>query len=265
MSEPSLAHAQDGVSAPPEADAFPEEAFRHLAALEERHAWFRARNRLIVWALERYFPDTRRLLEVGCGTGVVLGAINRRFPEVELVGADLSLQALRIAGTRAAADLVQLDAQAMTFDDEFDVVCAFDVLEHVDADLDVLSRLAQAARPGGGLLVTVPQYRWLWSPADDYGRHRRRYTKGEIEDKIARAGFAPIRSTAWVCMLLPVVALSRLRDRRAGERFDPCRELRTSNPVNRALEMVLDAERIAIQRGLTLPFGTSRLVVARKR
>jgi SAM-dependent methyltransferase len=257
MSEPRIA-------LPLEGDAFPEEAFRHLAALEERHAWFRVRNRLIVWALGQYFPHARRLLEVGCGTGIVLGAIQRRFPELELVGADLSRQALGIAGTRAVADLVQLDARELTFDEEFDVVCAFDVLEHVDADEEVLRRLARAVGSGAGLLVTVPQYRWLWSPADDYGRHRRRYTKGQIEDKIARAGFTPVRSTAWVCTLLPVVALSRLRDRRAGEQFDPCRELRTSSAVNRAFELLLDAERIAIQRGLTLPFGTSRLVVARK-
>jgi ubiquinone/menaquinone biosynthesis C-methylase UbiE len=255
----------DAVSAARQGDGFPREAFAHLAALEERHAWFRARSRLIVWALEHYFPHAQRLLEVGCGTGVVLKAIHRRFPDMELVGADLAPEALRIAETRVTAKFIQVDTQEMPFEGDFDVVCAFDVLEHVDSDRAALTELARATRSGGGLLVTVPQYQWLWSAADEYGRHRRRYAKGEIEDKIAMAGFTLVRSTAWVCTLLPLVALSRFRDRRAGDQFDPCRELRPSNFVNRSLEIVLEAERIAIQRGLTLPFGTSRLLVARKR
>ena len=218
-----------------------------------------------MWALGQYFPHAERLLEVGCGTGVVLKAVQRRFPQMELAGADLSAEALRIAEARVTgARFLQLDAQQMPFDTEFDVVCAFDVLEHLDEDEGALAALAQATRSGGGLLVTVPQYRWLWSAADDFGAHRRRYTKAEIEDKIVRAGFTLVRSTAWVCTLLPVVALSRFRDRGAGERFDPRRELRLPSAINRSLEFVLDAERVAIQRGLTLPFGTSRLVVARK-
>lgn len=243
---------------------FPQEAFAHLAEAESGHFWFRSRNELIVWALERYFPQAVRLLEVGCGTGVVLEAIHRRFPSMHLVGADLSSQALGIARQRVQADFVELDALDIPFEEEFDVVCAFDVLEHIDDDRTVLAELAAAVRPGGGLLVTVPQYRWLWSAGDEYGRHRRRYTKREIDEKIETAGFRIVRSTAWVLTLLPVVALSRMRDRRSKETFDPCRELRPHRVVNRAFELLLDAERGAIRRGVTLPFGTSRLVVARK-
>jgi 2-polyprenyl-3-methyl-5-hydroxy-6-metoxy-1,4-benzoquinol methylase len=247
------------------AEGFPEEAFQHLGALEGHHFWFRSRSRLIVWALERYFPDAARLLEVGCGTGLVLEAIRNRFPATELVGADLSREALLIAGNRVPdSELLQLDAREISFRNEFDVVCALDVLEHIEDDLDVLNRLAAGVRRGGGVLITVPQYEWLWSGADDYGGHRRRYTKREIDEKIGRAGFELLRSTAWVCTLLPFVAVSRFRDRHGGNDYDPRRELRPPRTVNRLFELVLDAEGIAIQRGLTLPFGTSRLVVARK-
>jgi SAM-dependent methyltransferase len=245
---------------------FPEEAFELLASLEGGHFWFRARNRLIVWALERYFPRAERLLEVGCGTGVVLEAIRGRFPAMQLVGADLSNEALRIARERVRnAHFVQLDAGQLPFRREFDVVCAFDILEHVDQDDAVLLGLAEATRPGGGILVAVPQHPWLWSAADDYGGHRRRYTKAGIEGKMRGAGFTVVRSTGWVGTLLPIVALSRLRDRRAGTRFDPLREYRIPAPINRTFELVLDLERAAIQRGLTLPFGTSRFMVGLKR
>jgi SAM-dependent methyltransferase len=265
MNAPQTSETRRDTGHPVQASDFPEEAFERLAALEGGHFWFQARNRLIVWALERYFPRAARLLEVGCGTGVVLEAIRASFPAMQLVGADLSNEALRIARKRVDdAHFVQVDAGQLPFRHEFDVVCALDILEHVDDDDSVLRGLVTATRPGGGILVTVPQYRWLWSAADDYGGHRRRYTKVEIERKVRGAGLAIVRSTAWVGFLLPIVALSRFRDRRAGERYDPGREFRIPAAVNRALEAVLDVERAAIQRGLTLPFGTSRLVVARK-
>ena len=231
---------------------------------EEGHFWFRSRNRLIVWALEKYFPGAESLLEVGCGTGVVLMAIDRELPALRLVGADLSAEALGIARQRVTAEFVQFDATEIPFRAEFDVACALDVLEHVDDDQTALKELAAAVRPGGGVLVTVPQYQWLWSAADDYGRHRRRYTKDEIEGRIRSAGLTIARSTGWVFTLLPVMTLSRLRDRSAGTDYDPMREFRLPGAVNRAFEAALDLERAGIQRGLTFPFGASRLVVARK-
>jgi SAM-dependent methyltransferase len=252
-------------SIPEPESGFPEEAFEHLAALEDGHFWFRSRSRLIVWALERHFPEAKSLLEVGTGSGVVLQAIRARYPSLELVGVDQSSEALRHAATRVDARLLELDAQDLPFDEEFDVVCAFDVLEHVDDDERALAELAAAARPRGGLLVTVPQYDWLWSQGDDYGRHRRRYTKRDLETTVERAGFTVVRSTAWVFSLLPVLAASRLWEKRRRGRYDPKRELELPKPINRALEAILDAERLAIERGVTLPFGSSRLVVAEKR
>jgi SAM-dependent methyltransferase len=247
------------------AEKFPDEAFERLAAFEDENFWFRSRNRLIVWAIERYFPAAEDLLEVGCGTGVVLRAIRARFPGLRIVGTDLSEEAIRVASGRVSAEFRQLDAREVSFEDEFDVACAFDVLEHVDDDRTVLARLLAATHRGGGLVVTVPQYAWLWSAADDYGGHQRRYTKREVHRTIEEAGFRVVRSSAWVSLLLPLVALSRLRDRRAGADYDPSREFRLPRAFNRAFERVLDAEGKAIRAGVTLPFGTSRLVVAVKR
>jgi SAM-dependent methyltransferase len=242
---------------------FPDEAFEHLSALETGNFWFESRNRLLVWALRRYFPGLESLLEVGCGTGFVLKAIHEAFPEARLVGTDLSAEALTFARRRVDAELTQLDATQVTFSEEFDVVCAFDVLEHIDDDLAALEALATAARSGGGVVVTVPQHMWLWSAADVYGEHRRRYARREIERKVRLAGLTIMRSTSWVTTLLPAMTLSRLRDRNASE-FDPTRELRLPASINRVFRAALDAECIAIERGLNLPVGGSRVVVARK-
>src|SRR5439155_17137550 len=117
------------------ADAMEQEGFEHLPDIEAKSFWFRSRNRLISWALRRYFPKARSLLEVGCGTGFVLAGLHREVPGLELAGGELSHAGLVTARRRLpGAQLYQMDACSIPFEDEFDVVGAFDVLEHVDDD-----------------------------------------------------------------------------------------------------------------------------------
>jgi SAM-dependent methyltransferase len=253
-----------GERARAEPAGFPDEAFAAIADVDQDYFWFKGRNELITWALARYFPGCSRLLEVGCGTGVVLEAIRASAPELDLVGSDLSPEALRIVRRRVPdAGVLELDAADLSFSAEFDVVCAFDVLEHLDDDADALVRMASAVRPGGGVLVNVPQYAWLWSAADEYGGHRRRYTGSDIESKVRSAGLRVVRSFAWMGLLLPVLALSRIRDR-PGKPFDPVRELSVPGWLNRAFEAVLSVERRGIEHGVAPPFGASRFVVGAK-
>ena len=245
-------------------EGFPDEAFEHLADLEDGHFWFTSRARLIVWVLQKYFPGATSVLDVGCGTGAVLNAIGTARPGVRLVGVDASEAALRIASARTDAELVRAAATCLPFKSEFDVAGSFDVLEHIDGDYAALLALAAAVRPGGGVILTVPQHEWLWGPADEYGRHRRRYSRRTIESRVRSAGLSIIRSTSWVSVLLPVVAVSRHRDRKLGRRYDPTRELRLSARSNRILETVLTLDHAAIKSGVSLPFGASRLIVARR-
>ncbi len=138
-------------------DGFDPEGFDALAALEHASFWFRSRNRLIVWTVRHYFPDAQRLLEIGCGTGFVLEGLRRAFPNLSLVGAELHAGGLRHAAKRVpGVELMQFDARNIPFGGEFDVVGAFDVLEHIDADEEVLAEMHTAVRPAGGIVLTVP-------------------------------------------------------------------------------------------------------------
>ncbi len=146
---------------------FKAEYFSSLAQLEARNFWFRGRNALIVWALGKYFPSTRSFLEVGCGTGFVLSGLASAFPQVKLSASELFSDGLRFAAERAPrASFMQMDARRMSFEEELGAVGAFDVLEHIEEDEEVLSAMARALRPGGGMLLTVPQHRWLWSASE---------------------------------------------------------------------------------------------------
>lgn len=245
---------------------FPEAGFAQLAALEDRNYWFRARNRLIVWALRRHFAGMRRYLEVGCGTGCVLGAVERAFPDVSALGGEMHAAGLEHAARRVQrARLVQMDATRLPFRREFDVVGCFDVLEHVDDDGAVLAQVREALRDGGGVLITVPQHRFLWSAADEYAGHVRRYRRGELLERLAAAGFEPLLVTSFVSLLLPVMWAARARRRRLDERYDPQAELEVGRAANALLQAVLGFERALIALGARFPWGGSLLVAARRK
>ncbi|MDQ5844927.1 MAG: class I SAM-dependent methyltransferase [Acidobacteriota bacterium] len=157
-----------------------------------------------------------------------------------------------------------MDARRIPFRDEFDVVGAFDVLEHVEEDEEILDQMYQATRKRGGILVTVPHHPFLWSQADDYARHVRRYKTQELKDKVKRAGFDNVRVTSFVSILLPLLIISRFKQRLTREDFDPMSEFRIGPLMNATLEKILDGERALIRAGLSLPFGGSLLLVARR-
>src|SRR6266545_4042215 len=94
-----------------------------------------------------YEPEN--FLEIGCGTGFVLSGIRKAFPELILSGSEIFSEGLNLAAERLpGVELFQMDARRIPFQEEFDVIGAFDVLEHVKEDEEVLSQMYQATRKG---------------------------------------------------------------------------------------------------------------------
>lgn len=253
---PELARAGDGYDA---------ELFAQLAELEPGSFWFRSRNALLAWALRTHHPAARSFLEIGCGTGFVLRGLADRHPQLELTGSELFVDGLSVARERVPqAELIQLDAREIPFVEAYDVIGAFDVIEHIEADERVLDQMHRALRPGGLLMVSVPQHRWLWSSADEHAHHVRRYTRRELTAKVRAAGFEPVLNTSFVTLLLPLLVVSRLADRVRTRSYDPADEMRLPRWLDRGLERVMDLERWSIRRGVRWPVGGSRLLVARR-
>lgn len=246
-------------------EGFDPALFSELAALEARNFWFRARNRLILWALQRHAPGFSDFLEVGCGTGYVLQGIAAAFPQARLVASEAETVGLRFAAERVPrAEFLQLDARRMPFSGEFDAIGAFDVIEHITEDETVLAQMRRALKPGGHLLLTVPQHPFLWSEYDVRAHHVRRYTRPELRQKLERAGYRVVKMTSFVSLLLPLMMLSRMTKTAKVADYDPLAELRIGSVTNTVLERVLDAERLLIRAGLSLPAGGSLLAVAQR-
>ena len=240
------------------------EYFPRLAAIEQAHFWFRVRNQLIQWALGKYFPDAKNFFEVGCGTGFVLEGIRKTFPGMRLVGSEIFVDGLAFAKARLPeAEFYQMDARSIPFECEFDVVGAFDVLEHLVEDNRALAQIFDATRPGGGLLVTVPQQRYLWSASDEHAMHQRRYSCAELRQKVEAVGFEIKRITSFNSLLFPLMVWSRVQQKRDQE-FQPWRELEISPTLNKILENILKLERLLIEKGLSFPVGGSLLLIGRR-
>ena len=249
-----------------EGGGFKSNYFSELARLEEANFWFRSRNKLLMWAIENYCPNFQSMLEIGCGTGYVLSGISKKFPCSTFLGSEIFIAGLGFAAERLpSAKFMQMDARNIPFESEFDVIGAFDVLEHIKQDEEVLAQVFKALKPKGLMLITVPQHAWLWSPVDEYAFHERRYAASDLHQKIEAAGFRVIRSTSLVTTLLPAMMISRFLQKKVSDKkFDATAELKISPWLNALFSRMLGSERALIKWGFNLPFGGSRLVVARK-
>jgi len=238
--------------------------YEAIARFQAEHFWFRGRNELICSQLKKYFPTARSLVEIGCGTGQVLQAIRQALPVPGLCGTEIHTRGLAYAkNSLPEIELLQIDARAIPFYEEFDVVSAFDVIEHVDDDCGVLRQMYQACKPGGGIMLTVPQHRWLWSSKDEIACHKRRYIREELCAKVRDAGFVVTMVSSFVTVLLPLMYFSRLLHR--GNSLGVQHSEFSISPLANAVFLACSRiENAIIRRGGSLPCGGSLILIGQK-
>lgn len=248
---------------------YPAEAFAALARLEAGSFWFQSRNRIILSTLRRFVsPQPLRYAEMGCGTGFVLAAVAQAFPAWEVHGFDIHQEAVAFSRQRAPRALVrQADIHSLPPDLSYDVVGVFDVLEHLDDDLAALQDIQRLLRPKGLVILTVPQHPGLWSPYDDAARHRRRYRREEMRQRLAAAGFAVRFLSSFVSTLWPALWWRR----RTLRRFNPAAaaaatqaDLTPSPWLDYLGRAAMWPDEAAARFGCPLPWGGSLLAVGRK-
>jgi 2-polyprenyl-3-methyl-5-hydroxy-6-metoxy-1,4-benzoquinol methylase len=240
-----------------------------LLAVEDRHFWFRARNQIIaalVRAPIRSLPEGFRILEVGCGSGNVLRVLKVVAADRGSVeGLEVSAPAAAAARTRTGLSvtngyLADLDAPA-----PYDVIAAFDVLEHIKDEHAVLAEMRARLKDGGRVILTVPAHPTLWSAFDVASEHMRRYTLAGLTAALGKAGFEVEYLSYFMSLLYPAMWLRRhlLRADRDDLAAVYDSEFRIVPGINRVAYEILRQEAHVIRRGGRLPFGTSLAVIAR--
>ena len=251
--------------------------FEPLFAIEDRHFWFRARNRVIATVVSQIIANLvpgYRVLEVGCGTGNVLRILEKGCKNGVVIGMDLFAEGLQYARRRTTCPLVQGDIQAPPFSTQFDMIGLFDVLEHLPDDMRVLHDLRTMLADEAVLLLTVPAHPSLWSYFDEASHHCRRYNLVDLEAKLNSTGYQVEYLTQYMASIFPLFWFWRRRkspgNRRLVVSANAARdlvsvELRITPVVNDLLAFLLAQEARVIVRRRRLPIGTSLLAIARKK
>jgi SAM-dependent methyltransferase len=275
-----MARQQDGRAnmseTPCEADSggYDPQFFARIAAVEDRHFWFRARNRVIaaaVGSLVRILSPGYRVLEVGCGTGGVLRMLSEVCQTGEVIGCDLYPEAVEFARKKSGCCVHTDDIMNPSKDmGRFDLVCFFDVLEHLPDESQTLKALRSFLKADGRLIVTVPAHSSLWSYFDVAACHCRRYEPEQLIQVLQENGFEIEYQTEFMSLLFPIIWTSRrmagigLPGSRATAANKAASELKVVPVLNDILKMVLAWEPSLIRRRMKLPIGSSLLAIASK-
>ena len=239
-----------------------EEAYHALHALEEQHWWYVGARAIYRTLLEiGWGPPlgARRMLEVGSGSGGNLALLSEYGPTV---GLEPSPLALRLARQRPLGALVQGRAEALPFARRaFDGVHLLGVIEHLDQDEAALREAARVCRPEGAVTLLTSAVPLLWSHHDEANRHRRRYSRRQLQARLERAGLLPLRLSYQNFFTFLPTLLVRLWQRRRAQppRYDMGRP---PAPVNMLLIWLLRLEAWLI-RFLPLPIGVDLVAVCR--
>jgi SAM-dependent methyltransferase len=151
-------------------------AYIQMKEKESLHWWFLAR-RLILSSIIRklQLPNRAKILEVGCGTG---GNLKMLSCFGDVYAFEMNAVARQYAEELNCAEISYGHCPDMIpFQNlRFDLICIFDVLEHVDKDLETLVMLKKLLTNSGSIVISVPSYKWLYGPHDEFLHHKRRYS-----------------------------------------------------------------------------------------
>lgn len=248
--------------------------FPTLCAVEDRHFWFRTRNKVIetlVTQITASLPSGYRVLEIGCGTGNTLRVLESVCTRGMVVGVDLYQEGLDLARRRVSCPLIRADVLRLPFGPGFDLICLFDVLEHLPDDVRVLRTLSELLSPTGKLLLTVPASRSLWSYFDVAAHHCRRYETTDLHAALDTAGFEVEYLSPFMVALYPILWLGRrlVGFRKSSDSAQVAelarQDLRVGAIANTILSWSLAWELPFIKARRRLLFGSSLVALAGKR
>ncbi len=225
---------------------------RQLAAVEDRHWWYKERRALLRRELRR-LPTPGRAVDIGAACGGNTRVL--RAQGWQALALDFSEPATGIARERGI-EAARTDARELPVrSGSCDLVVAFDILEHIDEDYLVAAEMARVLRPGGTALIAVPCDMALWSAHDEAVGHVRRYTRATLVDLVQKADLTIERLWSWNVLMRPVVAMRRRST--TGSDLDDVPPL-----LNGALTAVIVAERYLPAKSLP---GVSLMLRAARR
>jgi SAM-dependent methyltransferase len=237
--------------------------YRQYYEFERNHWWFRVRSVIIFTSIkqviEKYKFRSPKILNIGAATGYTseilsgLGTVMSVEDNKECFGFLISLGKI---------DCVNASITELPFDNStFDIVCAFDVIEHVEDDRKAVSEMHRVCKEGGIICVTVPVYMSLWSEHDEINHHIRRYSKSTLLPLFVQSNMI-YQSYFNTILFLLVYIFRKLMYRLSRLRKEKRKQLKSDFEFNnRALNFIFyyifSIEAWLMKNFISLPFGVS--------
>jgi SAM-dependent methyltransferase len=242
------------------------EMYSHIQDVEQAHWWYVARRKIVFDWVFRILADypAPLMLDMGCGTGFNMEYLRDKGYS-HIVGLDYSTEALVFCQSRNLPYLVCGDSTYPPLRHEsFDVIMALDLIEHLEDDVQALQECARLLRSNGSVIIFVPAFNFLWGLQDEVSLHHRRYSAGELEQKLETVGLRIDKLTYTNTFLFPLIWIGRTVLRLSGYDIQGISE-NDLHPdwSNGLLQAIFAAER-PLLRYMSFPFGVSLLCIARK-
>ncbi len=249
--------------------------YKEYYHLERKHWWFRARLEILENLVERQvLPAGRasgkpRILNAGVATGATTSMLEKHGQVTSL---EYDRDCCEFLTEVVQMPVVNGSLTELPFaDGSFDLVCAFDVIEHIEDDALAVREINRVLAPGGKVFLTVPAYQFLWSKHDEVNHHYRRYTAAGLDRVVRQADFTIQRTSYFNSLLFTPIALARsvanllpekkVPEGSSGSDFDA---YQTGDFVNNIFYRLFRQERKLLGRNVRFPFGVSLLTIGQK-
>jgi SAM-dependent methyltransferase len=232
-----------------------------MAKQEREYWWHIGRLRIIQTYIDKVLGTSTdvQILNIGCGTGGTIDLLEQ-YGTVDNV--DISNEAIKFMKKNGYKRLYKVDDIDLPFKDKsYDLICAFDVLEHIAKESSALKEWYRVLKPGGSLIITVPAYQWLWSNHDVSLEHKRRYTKKRLGLATTKAGFLVNKSSYAIVFSLPLIIAFRFINKLSHQ--DASEEtsyVKVPKQINSLFTKLLYVE-ARLHQFMPFPAGTSVIAV----
>lgn len=244
--------------------------YKDYKKINRDYFWHKARKNFINYLLSQHLnkagqeQEKKEILEIGCGTGYQQEIIARYG---NYTGIDKNKQAIE---ENKKGEIINFSLEDFETEKKYNVICLFDVLEHIEKDCQALQKINQLLNSAGYLFLSIPAKKILFGEHDLAMEHYRRYEKKEIETLLEKNNFNIIEIIYWNSFLFPLIALIRII-KKAYQKNNLSNKKHKSDIrkmpkiINNLLFKILNFENNLIKLGIKPPFGLSLYIVAQKK
>lgn len=245
------------------------EYYKEYFDLERNNWWFLARRNILKSQIDKVIQSSGKLkiLNIGIATGASSEWLSG-FGEVTSIEYDKEV--CEFVRNELGLEVINGSITDLPFENNtFDLVCAFDVIEHVEDDEKAVLEMKRVCKEQGHLFITVPAFMHLWSEHDEINLHHRRYTLPGLSALTLKCGLENIKFKSYfnTFLYLPIYSMrfgSVLnKKKKEGQPKSDFSKIKIPF-LEKIFYLIFNSENILLKKGKKLPFGVSIMIISQR-